>query len=234
MRPTINVIDMYHGNAAKISDFTALKAVGVYGIIHKASEGLHYRDPAYAVRRAAAHDAGLLWGAYHFLHNSDIEGQAENFLGACGITEPDSEPFLLACDFENSDAQPSLQQCLKFMTLIDRASPPGVSCVLYSGNLIRETLKPHQGGQRDGAMAGAEAFFQQHRLWLAQYGPSPNVPWPWNTPVVKTSDQSVDIPAPGVWLWQFTETGRVNPLIGKTDGNFFDGTFDELKARWLA
>jgi len=120
------------------------------------------------------------------------------------------------------------------MSLIDRASPPGVACVLYSGNLIRETLTPHVGGHRDPGMTGCEAFFQQHRLWLAQYGPSANVPWPWNEPIVKTSDQSAEIPAPGVWLWQFTETGRINPLIGKTDGNYFAGTFEELQARWLA
>lgn len=234
MRPTINVIDMYHGNTVKTSDFAALRGAGVFAIVHKASQGTHFRDGAYKDRRKAATDAGMLWGAYHFLDGSDVETQAENFLAACGITDAGSDPFLLACDFENSDHQASLKQCMQFMSLIDRASPPGVSCALYSGNLIRETLRPHVGGHLDSEMSGVKLFFQQHRLWLAEYGPSANVPYPWNEPIVKTSDESADIPAPGVWLWQFTEKGRVNPLVGNTDGNFYDGTFEELKAHWLS
>ena len=83
-------------------------------------------------------------------------------------------------------------------------------------------------------MAGIEGFFQQHRLWLAEYGPKEQVPYPWNLPIPNSANQSAQLPPPGVWLWQFTETGNVGPLPGKTDGNFFDGTADQLAARWLA
>lgn len=231
---SINVIDMYHGNNVPDGAFPVLKRAGVFGIVHKASQGLHYIDPLYSKRRAQATAAGLLWGAYHFLDATDAEAQATAFLDASGISDPNSEPILVACDFENSSSQPSLQQCMTFMSVVDRATPEGVHCVLYSGNLIRETLKPHPGGHQDNAMQGAEAFFQQHRLWLAQYGPTENIPWPWNTPVVKSGDEATAMAAPGVWLWQFTEKGRAAPLPGLTDGNFFDGTFEELQARWLA
>jgi lysozyme len=234
MRPLINVIDMYHGNAVKSEDFTALRMNGVYGIIHKTSQGMSYRDPAYTARRAAAIEAGMLWGAYHFLDNSDPIAQADQFLDACQIAAPNSEPMLLACDFEKSNHTPSLKQCMLFMNEVDKNSPPGVSCVLYSGDLIRETLKPHPGGFQDQAMIGVQYFFQQHRLWLAEYGPHTNIPWPWNEKILKSSDEALSLPAPGVWLWQFTEKGRINPLVGNTDGNFFDGSFDALKARWLA
>ena len=230
----INVIDMYHGNAAKNSDFAAMKAAGLYAVVHKASQGSHYVDPAYSQRKVAAIGAGLLWGAYHFLDSSDVDAQVANFLDASGISAVGADPFLLACDFEDSANAPSLRQCYEFMAKVDRASPPGVSCVLYSGNRIRETLKPHAGGFQDSAMIGVELFFQQHRLWLAEYGPKEQVPWPWNTPIVKSSDQSTAIPAPGVFLWQFTETGRFHPLMGNTDGNFFDGSFEDLQKRWLS
>lgn len=232
--PLINVIDMYHGNNVRTSDFALLRDAGILAIIHKASQGSHYVDPKYSERRKLVQAAGMLWGAYHFLDSTDPVKQADFFLESAGIADANSEPILLACDYENSANQPTLQQCMAFMREVDRNSPPGVSCVLYSGNLIRETLRPHVGGHQDSAMQGVEAFFQQHRLWLAEYGPKEKIPYPWDLPIAKSSNEAVSIPAPGVWLWQFTERGRVNPLTGNTDGNFFPGTFDDLKGRWLA
>lgn len=229
----INVIDMYHGNAVKTSDFVALKANGVFAIIHKASQGSHYTDPFYAQRKQAALAAGMLWGAYHFLDASNVNDQVSNFLSVA-VTDPGADPILLACDYENSNSQPSLQQLYQFMAQVDRLSPPGVQCALYSGNLIRETLRPQAGGHQDQTMVGVETFFQQHRLWLAEYGPKENIPWPWNSSIVKSSDQSTAIPPPGVFLWQFTENARMRPLVGATDGNFFDGSFEDLQKRWLA
>lgn len=233
LRPTINVIDMYHGNAVKNPDFAALKAAGVMGIIHKVSQGLDYQDPAYAARRVAAQAAGLLWGGYHFLNSSDPKAQADFFLkcASVGDTEANS-PILLAADFENSNHQPTLQQLMIFMREVDAATPS--QCVVYSGNLIRETLKPTPGGHMASDMAGAMAFFQQHRLWLAEYGPTENIPWPWNTTIVKSSNEAAPMPAPGVFLWQFTEKGRVNPLVGATDGNYFAGTFEQLQQGWVS
>lgn len=227
----INVIDMYHGNKVANPDFAALRASGILGIIHKASQGSHYRDPAYASRRVAAQAAGLLWGAYHFLDSTDAKTQADFFVECSGIAAGD--PILLAADFENSAHQPALSQLMTFMREVDSVHPD-VQCVLYSGNLIRETLKPSPGGHQHQDMSGVEFFFQQHRLWLAEYGPREISPWPWSVPVVKSSNEALGLPAPGVWLWQFTEKGRVNPLTGNTDGNFFDGTYDQLAARWLA
>lgn len=229
----INVVDMYHGNTITDPDFAALKEAGVYGIVHKASQGSHYEDPAYSARKVAAQAAGLLWGAYHFLDGSDPEEQAKHFLDASEITDAGADPFLLAADFENSASQPSLKMLMTFMQAVDRNSPPNVQCALYSGNLIRETLKAPPAGHVDMDMLGAGAFFSQRRLWLAEYGPKEQIPYPWNEPIVKSSNQGAGIPAPGVFMWQFTETGRVNPLTGNVDGNFFDGTFEQLQERWL-
>jgi lysozyme len=233
----INVIDMYHGNnEGKIPDFAALKANGVFGIIHKASQGTHFKDGCYKARRRACVDAGLYWGAYHFLDGSDAETQAAWFLECAGLSDPAYDilktPLLLACDYENSDHQPTLRQCMEFMRSVDRAKPDGL-CWLYSGNLIRETLKPHAGGHLDPVMIGAANFFQNHPLWLAEYGPKIQLPWPWGDEISKSSNEATPLPAPGAMLWQFTEKGRVNPLIGNSDGNFFDGTFEDLGKVWI-
>lgn len=227
----INVIDMYHGNAVHTSDFVALKDAGIFGIIHKVSQGTHYRDPKYQDRRKAALDAGLLWGGYHFQDHSNEDDQAKFFLDC--INTADFQPMLISADYENSSQQPTLGQCYRFMKNLD-AFMPGMQSVLYSGNLIRETLKAPVGGHQGADMIGIKEFFQQHRLWLAQYGPVLHVPYPWNEAIPKTSNEELPLAAPGAWLWQFTETGRVNPLVGNTDGNFFDGTFEQLQASWLA
>jgi lysozyme len=226
MDRTVNVIDMYHGNRVALPDFAALKRSGVYAIIHKASQGLHFADPVYAVRRQAAEAAGILWGAYHFLDASDPEEQADAFLKAADFSN--GTPLLLAADFETSKSTPTLYQLMQFMKIVDSASP--AQCVLYSGNLIRETLRPLAGGHQDPKMIGCESFFQAHRLWLAEYGPHARIPYPWCEKI--TDGRTAQ--TPGVFLWQFTETGRVNPLTGVTDGNFFDGSFNDLASRWIA
>jgi lysozyme len=115
---SINVIDMYHGNTVKTTDFALLEQSGIFGIIHKASQGLHYADPEYAARRVAAQAAGMLWGAYHFMDASDAEAQAEFFLKTSGITDANSDPFLLALDFEKSDRSPALHQAMTFISSI--------------------------------------------------------------------------------------------------------------------
>lgn len=239
MQRCLNVIDMYHGNdiASKtgMSEpdvFKMLAANGVLAIIHKVSQGVNYSDPRYADRRKMVEDAGMLWGGYHFIDSSDAVAQSDHFLNI--VNANNAAPCLVACDYENSTHQASLQQCMTFMREVDQGSQPGVQCVLYSGNLIRETLKPHAGGHQASDMQGVEYFFQQHRLWLAEYGPREQIPFPWDQPVIKSGNQVTPLPAPGVFLWQYTETGRMRPLHGFTDGNFFDGTMDELKARWLA
>lgn len=234
--PTINVIDMSHHNRPIAPDFAALKSRGVFAIIHKASEGASYRDPNYASRRVAAQKAGLLWGAYHFMTSAPVAKQIENFIQASGVgsdIETQDANILLCCDYEDyQQNSPTLKQCMEFIRGVEQIID-GVSVVLYSGNRIRETLREAKGGSRDADMADTPRFFQQHRLWLAQYGPKAVCPWPWNTPVAATANQEKPLAAPGVWLWQFTERGRIDPLKGNTDGNFFDGTFEQLSANWV-
>jgi lysozyme len=83
------VVDLSHHN--DVADFGKVKASGIAGIIHKATEAIGFVDNMYAVRRGHAVNAGLLWGAYHFLRPVSIPAQVDFFLK---IAAPDNTTLL--------------------------------------------------------------------------------------------------------------------------------------------
>jgi GH25 family lysozyme M1 (1,4-beta-N-acetylmuramidase) len=156
--PTPLVVDLYHGD--QTPDFTALYDAGILGVIHKASEGADFVDPAYSRRRHAAEDAGLLWGAYHFLRpGGDMAQQAAFFVAAAA---PDADTLLVA---DHEDSGVSLADLKSFLAAVV-AAVPGASPVLYSGSVIKEQLGP-----------ASDPELAAYRLWVAEYcSPPPN--WP--------------------------------------------------------
>lgn len=213
MKINLKVLDMSHHNAGpsgKAIDFAAIAAIGIRGIIHKATQGVGNVDKEYARRRQAATAAGLLWGAYHFADGSRAAAQVAHFLKNAA---PDDET-LLALDFEpNGGNTMSLAGARDFLRAIEDAT--GRKAVLYSGSLIKETL----GSKRD-------AYLGAHRLWLAQYSDAPRVPSAWSAPWLHQfsgdGSNSHGIRVPGVDAAQ----------AGKLDMNTFPGTDDELAAQW--
>jgi lysozyme len=153
------VVDLSHHN--DVADFNAVKAAGIAGIIHKATEGVGFTNKLYADRRGRAVGVGLLWGAYHFLRSGSIAAQVDFFLK---VAARDSTT-LLALDHE--DKRVALIDAKEFLLRVEDAV--GRKSVLYSGSVIKEQL----GIRIDGYLAA-------HRLWLAQYGPRPVIPpnWP--------------------------------------------------------
>src|ERR1700736_3427227 len=101
-KPINVVVDLSHHNEA--IDFLKIKADGLPGVIHKASQGLTYVDKSYASRRSKAVDCGLLWGASHFGVGGDGSDQAEFFLKA---TNPDDQT-LLVLDYESNLTGPTM------------------------------------------------------------------------------------------------------------------------------
>jgi lysozyme len=140
-----------------------LAGAGIVGVIHKATESSSYVDPTYAPRRQQAINAGLLWGAYHFLRPGDMVQQANYFLANA---KPDHQT-LLAADHEDSGV--SLDDLKLFLQTI-RVTVDQMP-ILYSGFLIKEQI----GSTVDPEMAN-------YALWLAQYTsgqPSwPTATWP--------------------------------------------------------
>jgi lysozyme len=199
------VVDLYHGDM--VSSFHAAFQFGIRGVIHKATEGLTDTDHAYANRRAGAHDAGLLWGAYHFMRPGDPVAQADHFVDTA---EPDPDT-LLALDHE--DSKVPLANAIKFMMTVE--ARVGRKVVLYSGFLIKSQA---------GALMppGGRAYLKDRRLWLAHYSATPAWPLMWR--------------APWLWQFTGDGVGpppHTIPGLGHgMDVNSFAGTADELAAQW--
>ena len=207
-KPINVIVDLSHHNEAV--DFVKMKADGIVGVIHKATQGLRYVDKSYASRRRKAVDCGLLWGAYHFGVGADGSDQAQFFLK---VTKPD-EHTLLVLDYEPNLTGPTmaLDQAREFVEHVAEATGrwPG----LYSGHLIKEQL---------GGVTPPDRQLSKCFLWLAQYnGPKPlNIPSTFKT-----------------WtFWQYTdgvhgpEPHRVDG-VGLCDRNKFNGSLARLRRLW--
>ena len=88
--PIPRVVEIYHGDVMfaevhrtdPVADYKALGQAGIWGLIHKANQGLGVNDPAYAGRTRNACLGGLLTGAYHFNTGDTIPGQVNHFFDA--------------------------------------------------------------------------------------------------------------------------------------------------------
>ena len=203
------VLDLSHHNT--VTDWPDIVAAGIWGIIHKASQGTGYADPLFALRRTMATNTGLLWGAYHFGTGEDVNTQVDWFLKC---SQPDDET-LLALDYEpNPSSQMSIQQAVDFLHSIE--DEMGRKAVLYSGSSLKENI--------DSLGPIDRTYLTSHRLWLPQYGPVAHVP----------------VGFASWWLWQYTD-GIVNAdktpipgLSGLIDRNTYSGTIEQLKGEWAS
>jgi lysozyme len=127
--PNAMVIDLSHHNAN--TDFARIRAAGVVGVIHKETQGIGFVDSAYAQRKTAALQAGLLWGAYHFGTADNVAAQVAHFINT---TNPDGS-FVLVLDFEKNELSPadsmSLAQAKDFLTAVQTRS--GQRPKIYTG-----------------------------------------------------------------------------------------------------
>jgi len=128
------IVDLSHHNGDP--NFADLRAAGVLGVIHKATQGINGPDPTYAKHKQWAQAAGLLWGAYHFGTGEDGVAQADSFLRVVG----DSTGQVLVLDFEPNTTGPSmsLEEARAFVTHVKDQTGryPGI----YSGHYIKELL----------------------------------------------------------------------------------------------
>lgn len=224
--PVPRVIDLFHGDVMfsevnrtdPISDYRSLGQFGIWGIIHKATQGLGVNDPTCTARTASARLAGLLTGKYHFNTGDTVQGQVNHFFDAA---QPDAQT-LMALDFEDNRAsQMTLAQAVQFLQLGDERL--GRPLWVYSGNRIKELIVDASSEVRE--------TFAKRKFWLCEYGPvakmvdSVGKPLPWNAPT----------------LWQRSGDG-IGPtphsfpaIITKgIDVNWYAGTIDQLKSDWVS
>jgi lysozyme len=198
------IIDIYHGNSI---DFEEARDGGIVAVIHKATQGVSFRDSRYHERREAARSLGLLWGAYHFSTGASVADQVENFLTHCRPEDDD----LISLDWEPSDGPDmTLAQARSFVQMI--RDETGRWPVIYGGHLLRESI----GHQQDPILRNCP-------LWYARYASSPiGIPtqvWPTYT------------------LWQYTDGDvgpqpHETPGATGADRNIFQGSTSQLRAQW--
>lgn len=219
-------IDIYHGdvlesdikrNNISIEDCFKKVATNAAFVIHKATQGLNTNDPLYAERRKPVEDAELLWGAYHFNTGDNVQNQVDHFFNAA---KPDANT-LMALDFEdNKQSQMNLDEAVEFLSIGDKLL--GRKLKIYSGNRIKALIINTDPAIRN--------FLAAHDLWGCEYGPEwKNIdvnqrPLPWDKP----------------FIWQFTGDGvgpyphTIPGVVTKgIDINRFEGTSNELKAKWI-
>lgn len=201
------IVDISHHNT--VTSFEKVKGAGVFGIIHKATQGTTYKDPMFTGNRTAAVNAGLKVGAYHFGVSGDAIAQADHLIETAGADS------LLVLDFEGNPqgADMSLEEAEQFVHRVFTATGkyPG----LYSGHTVKEAL------QGAGITSPEQTELSKCWLWIARYGAAPSIPAIW----------------PAWTLWQYTD-GAAGPEphsvdgIGPCDRDQFNGTLDELAAFW--
>ncbi len=199
------IVDLNHND--NVTSWDATVKGGVVAVIHKASQGLHFTDPMYPLRRLPATSRGLLWGAYHFATGADGVQQADHFLQAA---HPDKDTFI-ALDLERNPDGPTvtLQQARAFVMQIQRVT--GRLPYIYGSDLVSDFAGTH-----------GDALLCQCPLWIARYSA--------HAPVVPPSWKNWT-------LWQYVagETAHdvdALPGLGKVDRSRFAGDLAGLKKVW--
>ena len=201
------VIDISHFNGSP--DWAKVKASGILGVIHKATQGVKAVDSTFAAARTAVPAAGLLWGAYHF-GTGDAEGsaQAQFFLDT---VKPDANTICVI-DFEPnpSGTEMPLDHLFGWIETVQKAT--GRAPVVYGGKSL---LFGAVGKASHPTLAACP-------LWVAEYN---------------THAEPDSIPQQ-IWkswaLWQYTESGAIDGVTGNVDRSRFNGTVDALQSWWLA
>jgi lysozyme len=206
--PRIKVIDLSHHNT--LSDLRPAWDAGIRGIIHKATEGSSFTDDMIGARATLAKNAGMLFGAYHFLRPGDMASQAEFFAEYTlaeteGIYPPDE--LLFAADHEDHGV--SLENLKVFLQRVRQLT--GKVPIIYSGNVLKEQLQL------------ADDEISTYPLWLAQYSSTPSLPAGFSK----------------YFLWQYTD-GNAGPspktvpgVKAPCDCNDFVGSDAELVTMWF-
>lgn len=208
-------IDLSHYDNVE-DGFTGAVKFGIRGVINKLTEGVGCLDKSFAWRRKPAANAGLLYGAYHFIRPGRITQQADWFLQNLPDDET-SDKLRLVLDHETAGV--SLADVRIWLERVHGKTGQWPWLYSYSSFLCDQFLA--EGGIDD-------PFWPTIGLWIAAYNDHPHWPKCWEKPVA----------------WQYTGDGEgqephnVTGIViagGKgIDINSFDGTDDEFAAAWTA
>ena len=172
------VIDINHSSA--VTDFAQMRNRSrILAVIHKATEGGNWSDPQYRLRRPQAEAAGLMWGAYHFgTRQYSGAQQAAAFLA---LVQPGPHT-VMALDLEPNEQNPqntmTVAQAEEFVSAIYQATRR--MPLIYTHPKWANGEPYGKGGQSLAQPIGPQSILASCDLWLADYRPTPEVPWAWS------------------------------------------------------
>lgn len=204
------IVDLNHND--DVASWSQAANAGVVAVIHKASQGLTFTDPAYPTRRLDVAREGLLWGAYHFATGTDGTHQADHFLAS---VIPDKDTFV-ALDLERNPDGPTvnLNQARDFIRRIRHALnrlPWG-----YGSDVLAELAAQELRAYPD------DPLLSLCPLWIARYSTNP--------PILPPGFKR--------WLlWQYLAGENAGahdalPGLGRVDRSRFNGDLAALKKVW--
>jgi lysozyme len=180
-------------------DWAAVAAAGVHFAFIKATEGGDLRDPRFAENWAAAAEAGLVRGAYHFFtFCTPGAAQAANFAAVVPV-EATALPPAIDVEFAGNcrswrDLETIRRELAVFLAAVEATY--GRRPIVY---FTRESHERVLAGRLDGFATWARSLFGRPR---PRFGP-------WT-------------------FWQYAHNGRVAGIEGLVDLNVFHGTPAEL------
>lgn len=219
-----DTIDFHRVAAAKV-------APGVdrrwRGVICKVSENETWRDKSRVQNLDGARAAGLLVGAYAFIHPmGDMEKQVANAWDAIGDQLP---AFGLALDVEAADPSLSPQQ------LVDQIRRGRDATLKMFGRLPLVYSYLDFWERRVAPAAKLAPDLAELPLWWAFYGAGR--PWYPTRAQLPTSPEPWRAAGKPLTLWQYSGntkkvsgdwTAHVDGIVGDVDRNVFAGTEDEF------
>lgn len=165
-RKTMNTCDLIDINHDNPFDPALCVKQGIPGVIHKCSEGTYFRDPLYTSRKAQALQAGLLWGAYHFMSGEDVQNQLTNLIMGAGVSQ---SGVLLCLDWEvASDGSTATEEQVELLSLLVLKAF-GRYPAIYGGYTIRESKAIHT---LNPTLAKCPLWYQRY----ANMGPPTSLP----------------------------------------------------------
>jgi lysozyme len=192
-------VSHYQGTVA----WAEVRQAGIEFAFAKATDGLTWVDPQFAVHWPGMKAAAVLRGAYHYFEPADdAAGQAEFFLSTVQLAAGDLPPAL---DVEKAGTSSTALWEGVETWLQTVAAATGLTPFLYMDPTFASEYQ-------------APESLAAYPLWIAQYGVAqPTLPAGWSA----------------WQIWQHTETGTVSGVTGNVDLDLFDGTVAELLALTL-
>jgi len=209
--PGLNAfVDLSHHNPSV--DLAAARDAGLAGLMHKATQGVSFVDPAYAERASQARSLGLMFGAYHFCTAEPVDRQLDLFLGT--LTASGRDGVLPCIDWEPNPlaSQGTMTQDQLVALIAGFHERTGVYPVLYGGYWMLGALSAGHPLGDIGRCPLWQAFYSSDFGWLSDI---------WER-----------------WTFlQYTDGTRgpgphEMPGLGPVDRDTFNGSLEEARTFW--